>query len=94
MKSNSDKCHLIVAENEHRPSYISNSGIYLDEERTLLQSEELVKLLGVWIDNKLTFEEHIKTLLKKAAIFLFHACPISLSPLSLNIHAKIKVMSF
>ena len=65
MKSNSDKCHLIVAENEHRPSYISNSGIYLDEERTLLQSEELVKLLGVWIDNKLTFEEHIKTMLKK-----------------------------
>ena len=65
MKSNSDKCHLIVAENEHRPSYISNSCIYLDEERALLQSEELVKLLGVWIDNKLTFEEHIKTLLKK-----------------------------
>ena len=24
MKSNSDKCHLIVAENEHRPAYISN----------------------------------------------------------------------
>jgi hypothetical protein len=65
MKSNSDKCHLIVAENDHRPSYISNSCIYLDGERELLQSEELVKLLGVWIDNKLTFEEHIKMLLKK-----------------------------
>jgi hypothetical protein len=65
MKSNSDKCHLIVAENEHRPSYISNSYIYLDGERELLQSEKLVKLLGLWIDNKLTFKEHIKTLLKK-----------------------------
>ena len=39
MKSNSDKCHLIVAENEHRPSYISNSCIYLDGERELLQSK-------------------------------------------------------
>ena len=65
MKSNSDKCHLIVAENEHRPSYISNSCIYLDGEKELLQSEKLVKLLGLWIDNKLTFEEHVKTLLKK-----------------------------
>jgi hypothetical protein len=62
MKSNSDKCHLIVAENEHRPSYISNNYIYLDRERELLQSESLVKLLGLWIDNKLTFEEHIKSL--------------------------------
>ena len=65
MKSNGDKCHLIVAENEHRPSYISNSCIYLDGERELLQSEKEVKLLGVWIDNKLTFEEHIKVLLRK-----------------------------
>ena len=65
MKSNGDKCHLIVAQNEHRPFYISNSYIHLDGERQLLQSEEVVKLLGVWIDNKLTFEEHIKTLLKK-----------------------------
>ena len=65
MKSNSDKCHLIVAENEHRPSYISNSCIYLDGEREFLQSEKEVKLLGVWIDNKLTFEEHIKVLLRK-----------------------------
>ena len=50
---------------EHRPSFISNSCIYLDGEREFLQSEKLVKLLGLWIDNKLTFEEHIKTLLKK-----------------------------
>ena len=65
MKSNSDKCHLIVAENEHRPAYISNCCIYLDEQMELLQSEILVKLLGVWIDNKLKFKEHVKTLLRK-----------------------------
>ena len=65
MKSNSDKCHMIVAENEHRPAYISNACIYLDEEKELLQNEKKVKLLGVWIDDKMTFEEHVKTLLKK-----------------------------
>ena len=65
MKSNSDKCHMIVAENEHRPAYISNSFVYLEEQKELLQSEKIVKLLGVWIDDKMTFENHIKTLLKK-----------------------------
>ena len=57
MKSNSEKCHLIVAENEHRPAYKSTSFIYLDMEKDLLENEECVKLLGVWIDNKITFEE-------------------------------------
>ena len=65
MKSNSDKCHLIVAENEHRPAYISNCCIYLDQQNELLHSEIIVKLLGLWIDNKLKFGEHIKTLLRK-----------------------------
>ena len=65
MKSNSEKCHLIVAENEHRPSYVSNSYIYLDSEKELLESETCVKLLGLWIDNKMVFEEHIKKLLTK-----------------------------
>ena len=66
MKSNSDKCHLIVAENEHRPFYISNSCIYLDGERELLQSEKLVKLLGLWIDNKLTFDSNTDAVCGKA----------------------------
>ena len=39
MKSNSDKCHLIVAENQHRPHYVSNNYIYLEEEKELLQNE-------------------------------------------------------
>ena len=56
---------MIVAENEHRPAYISNSFVYLEEQKELLQSEKIVKLLGVWIDDKMTFENHIKTLLKK-----------------------------
>ena len=65
MKSNSEKCHLIVAENEHRPAYISNCCIYLDQQKELLHSEKIVKLLGLWIDNKMNFGEHVRTLLRK-----------------------------
>ena len=64
MKSNSEKCHLIVAENEHRPAYKSNTFIYLDKERQLLQNEECVKLLEIWIDDNLTFEKYVSQLLK------------------------------
>ena len=66
MKSNSEKCHLIVAENDHRPAYKSNTFIYLKKEKQLLQNEECVKLLGIWIDDNLTFETHITQLLKNA----------------------------
>ena len=62
MKSNSDKCHLIVASPKKR-DYVSKSFIYLDNE--LLESEDLVKLLGVYIDKDLNFNEHVTRLLKK-----------------------------
>lgn len=64
MKSNSDKCHLIVSENRNR-LYKSNTCIYLDEDNELLHNESIVKLLGVFIDDELTFEEHVKAILKK-----------------------------
>ena len=41
MKSNSDKCHLIVAENRNR-LYKSNACIYLDEHDELLHNESVV----------------------------------------------------
>ena len=59
MKSNSDKHHLIVAENINR-LYKSNACIYLDEHDELLHNESIVKLLGVLIDEELKFEDHIK----------------------------------
>ena len=62
MKPNSDKCHLIVASNKNI-NYSSISYIYLDKE--FIESEDSVKLLGVTIDNKLNFDEHVKILLKK-----------------------------
>ena len=62
MKPNSDKCHLIISCNDNM-KYTNKSFIYLDEE--FLEDEQSVTLLGVNIDNKLTFTEHIEKLLKK-----------------------------
>ena len=62
MKSNGDKCHLIVPETKNKP-YTSKSFIYMGNE--FLESEDSVKLLGVQIDQNLNFEEHINKMLKK-----------------------------
>ena len=63
MKPNQDKCHLIVADINHK-NYDSKSFVYLED--AFLESQDVVKLLGILIDNDLTFEDHIKLLLKKA----------------------------
>ena len=62
MKPNQGKCHLLVADINHK-SYSSNSYIYLDN--AFLENEESVKLLGVTIDQNLDFEEHITLLLNE-----------------------------
>ena len=62
MKPNQGKCHLLVADINHR-YYSSNSYIYL--ENAFLESKESVKLLGVKVDQNLNFEEHIASLLKE-----------------------------
>ena len=62
MKSNPDKCHLIIVENLNR-LYSNISYIYLGNE--LLESENSVKLLGLQIDNKLKFNEHVSQLIKQ-----------------------------
>ena len=61
MKSNEDKLHLI-ATNTNK-NYNSISYIYTGNE--LIESEDLVELLGVKIDSKLTFNEHVTSLVKK-----------------------------
>ena len=63
MKPNQRKCHLLVAEVDHR-KYQSKSFIYLED--AFLESEELVRLLGVQIDNRLTFEKHIELMISGA----------------------------
>ena len=64
MKSNNDKCHLIVSDVNTR-SYSSISYIYLGNE--FLECEDTVKLLGVKIDKHLNFNVHISNLLKKGS---------------------------
>ena len=61
MKSNDDKCHLIVSDTNK--NYTTKGFIYMGNK--LIESEEAVDLLGVKIDNKLNFGEHVNNLIKK-----------------------------
>ena len=63
MKPNQGKCHLLVADINHK-NYSSKSHIYL--ENAFLESEDSVTLLGLQIDQNLDFEEHITLILKEA----------------------------
>ena len=56
MKSNDDKCHLIVANT-------NNVSVTMGSET--IQASNSVKLLGVNIDNELNFNTHISNLCKK-----------------------------
>ena len=57
MKSNTDKCHLIIVNNQ---DYDIKNG------NDVITSENSVKRLGVTIDNKLNFYEHVDNICKKA----------------------------
>ena len=63
MVPNQGKCHLMIADIDHK-TYESKSYVYLED--VFLESEEMVKLLGLYIDKKLNFEHHINFILKKA----------------------------
>jgi ribonuclease P/MRP protein subunit RPP40 len=63
MKPNQGKCHLMVAEIDHK-NYDSKSFIYLED--AFLESEDIVRLLGVDVDKKIKFEEHTKVILSEA----------------------------
>ena len=56
MKPKYDKCHLIVYNEEHLSVTLGNENI---------STTESVELLGVTIDNKLKFTEHVTDLYKK-----------------------------
>ena len=63
MMPNQGKCHLIIADIDHK-HYDSKSFVYLQD--AFLESEDIVKLLGIHIDKRLKFEHHINIILKKA----------------------------
>ena len=58
MKANADKCHLLITTNEEK--HISIGG-------QKIQNSKSEKLLGVTIDNKLSFTEHVRKICDKAS---------------------------
>ena len=81
MKSNTDKCHLIIVNNQDKSIKIG---------KDVITSETRVKLLGVTIDNKLNFNEHVDNICKKASNKLHALARIAkyLSPEKLRILMK------
>ena len=59
MKANPDKFHLLLSKSDE------NISINIDGNQIL--NSKCEKLLGVTIDNKLTFDEHVSGLCKKAS---------------------------
>ena len=64
MQPNQGKCHLMIADIDHK-YYDWKSFIFL--EYAFLENEEIVRLLGVQVDEKVNFEEHIRTVILKEA---------------------------
>ena len=58
MKANADKCHLLVTRDTDVTAKIGEFDVKNDREE---------KLLGVKIDKKLSFENHVSSLCKKAS---------------------------
>ena len=57
MKSNNDKCHLLIINND-------NNTINKADEK--ITGSKSVKLLGITIDNKLNFNDHVTKICMKA----------------------------
>ena len=58
-KLNPEKCHLFI------PKHTNDVSIQLNSQ--LVKGEQSVKLLGITIDNKLDFNDHVSNLCKKAS---------------------------
>ena len=58
MKSNKDKCHLLVC---------NQNDISLELDNETILSSNSVKLLGITIDNNLNFNEHVSKICNKAS---------------------------
>ena len=54
---NADKCKLLISNKDN--------DLYIDIEGETIVCEKFVKLLGIKIDNQLTFSEHASSICKK-----------------------------
>ena len=68
-KLNADKCKLLISNKENDLS--------IDIEGESIICEKSVKLLGIKIDNKLTFSEHITSICKKVSLKLHALARVS-----------------
>ena len=68
-KMNIDKCHLLVTNHEEDVSALI--------EGVKIECKKSVKLLGIYIDNKLDFDEHISKICKKVSLKLHALSRIS-----------------
>ena len=68
-KLNADKCKLLVSQR--------NEDLSLDIGGEIITCEKSVKLLGIKIDNQLTFSEHISNICKKVSIKLHALARVS-----------------
>ena len=57
MKGNEDKCHVILSLQDN---------VYVNIGTAQIENSKCQKLLGISIDSKLTFEDHINRICKKA----------------------------
>ena len=58
MKANKDKCHLVISNNEK---------VSMEIDNTELENTSSEKLLGIIIDSKFNFKEHLEEIIKKAS---------------------------
>ena len=58
MKENKDKCHFIVSSNEH---------VSMELDNIEIEKSNCKRLLGIKIDSKLNFKEHLDQIIKKAS---------------------------
>ena len=68
LQMNANKCHLLITN-------INDRTVHIDQD--IIKCEDSVKLLGVTIDNKLTFKEHLSNLCKKVSLKLHALARIS-----------------
>ena len=58
MKASKDKCHLVISNNEK---------VSMKRDNIELENVSSEKLLGIIIDSKLNFKEHLEGIIKKAS---------------------------
>ena len=82
LKMNIDKCHLLITNHDDDVSAVI--------ENEIIVGKKSVKLLGITIDNKLNFRDHVSNLCKKASLKLHALARISssMSPTKLRLVMK------